>query len=402
MNDDIKFYLTYGYFPDYNLSKYVPDIITKLDINDLSYKQKQEKFIKIFKEVIAKNINEIPTHKKIIIPISGGLDSRSILAEVIKNVDINRITTYTFGIKGSYDYEIGKEVAKKAGVKHIAINLNTTLFTQNDMVEVAKLCDFQTHLFHHPPLSVLKEIAGEGIIISGYLGDIIFGSYAHFKNVNFQSANEYYLKHKYYSDFFAENYLENNRKLLNFEFDEDSPVLPLEQLILYERGPKLTAPHILLKGWEYKVPLIDKKIMDFMFSLPQNERINERFFIDAMIRFYPDLFNIRAKTTYGFHLKSNPLFHYYARLKNKIIWYLNIYGANFVYTPFNYLDYNKAILYRDDINKIVVNNLHDLKNRNLLDFDPFKIYQQHKKSKNLYTIILLLTSLEIILKAKEL
>jgi hypothetical protein len=110
-------------------------------------------------------------------------------------VDVSRIKTYTFGVKGSYDFEIGKQVAKKAGVHHEAIELNSLRFTQEEMLEVAKRCDFQTHLFHNPPLKKLKKLIGDNYVISGYLGDLIFGSYAD-KTISYQNIFDWYLKSK--------------------------------------------------------------------------------------------------------------------------------------------------------------------------------------------------------------
>ena len=143
--------------------------------------------------------------------------------------------------------------------------------------------------------------------------------------------------------------------------------------------------------------------MDFMYSVPNKYRINEQLFIDVMIQYYPDLFNIRAKTTFGYHLKSPKIFHYYERLKNKIILELNIkLGFNLNYPSYNYIDFNKEIIKRPDLAKIFKTNLQDLENRGILgDIKPMKLYLLHQQRKNMYDILVILVSLEIILKAKE-
>ena len=168
---DIQFFLTYGYFPNY-FPKYSPEKVEKIEVDYTSYSDLQSQFFQVFDTVIKETIESIPKDKLIVIPISGGLDSRAILAGSLRHVNPNRIKTYTFGVKGSYDFEIGKQVAKKAGVYHEAIELNSLRFTQEEMLEVAKKCDFQTHLFHHPPLKKLEELIGDNYVISGYLGDL--------------------------------------------------------------------------------------------------------------------------------------------------------------------------------------------------------------------------------------
>ncbi len=399
--NEILFFLTYGYFPNYNV-KIIPQKITKLDIDNYSYIKLQEKFYNIFTTVIKEMIDSIPENKLLIIPISGGLDSRAILAGTLEYVNPSRIRTYTFGIKGSYDFEIGKMVAKKAGVNHEAIELNSLRLTQAEMVEIAKRCDFQTHLFHHPPLNILEKLIDNNVVLSGYLGDLVFGSYADKAKIEFKDASNWYLKNKQYSNYLKNNDYSTFLKYL-YPIDKNLNMSPVEQLILYERGPKLTAPHVLMKGWKYKTPLIDKRILDFMFSVPNTYRVNEKLFIDTMIKYYPDLFNIRAKTTFGYHLKSPKALQYIERLKNKIILKLNTYaGFNLIYPPLNYIDFNKEIIRRPDLVEIFKTNLQDLENRNILDdIKPTMIYNLHLKKKNLSSILILLTSLELILKAKE-
>ena len=394
----IFFFLRYGYFPGYQ-PFFVPEKVDKINLENKTYKDLKKDFYTIFSKVIEKDIQSISKDKKIIIPISGGLDSRAILAAVLEFVPKSRIRTYTFGIKGSYDFEIGKEVAEKAGVHHDAIELNSLRFTQKEMIEVAKRCDFQTHLFHHPPLKIIEDLIGDGVVFSGYLGDLIFGSYANKNDVRESEVENWYIKEKYYSNYFKEqkcfkDYLQ--------VIDNKSIVPPIEQLILYERGTKLTAPHILMKGWNYKVPLIDKTILDFMYSVPNKYRLEEKLFIDTMLEYYPTLFNIKSKTTFGYHLKSPKVLHYCERIKNKVINVLNKKGFNLIYPPFNYIDFNKEILKREDLVKIFTTNLIDLEERGILDgIKPTEIYDSHKKSKNLHDVLILLTSLEIILKAKE-
>ena len=122
-----------------------------------------------------------------------------------------------------------------------------------------------------------------------------------------------------------------------------------------------------------------------------------------MLSYYPDLFNIRAKTTFGCHLKAPKLLLLVKRLKNKIILNLNRYlNLDISYPPYNYIDFNKEILRRPDLKQIFESNLQDLEKRAILiSIKPMEVLKRHKKTKNLYSILVLLASLELILKAKE-
>ena len=60
-----------------------------------------------------------------IVPLSGGLDSRAILAGLLDRGLKDQIIATTYGTPGTYDYDIGCRVAKKIGVKHKAFDLST-------------------------------------------------------------------------------------------------------------------------------------------------------------------------------------------------------------------------------------------------------------------------------------
>ena len=397
---EISFFLRFGYFPDFE-PIHVPQAIDQLDLQGKTYKELQDDFCFILDEVFQEMVTSIED-KNVVIPISGGLDSRLILAEALKYIPLNKIKTYTFGMKGSYDFEIGIEVAKKAKVKHYAIELNSLELNHNEMLETAKKCYYQAYLFYHPPISKLKEIIGNDIVLSGYLGDLVFGSYAD-KAKKMANPKKWYIENIYHSSY-------NKLKQENFNFFDskiydinyDSHISPEEQLILYEKGPKITAPQVLMKGWDYKLPLIDKRILDFMFSLPNEYRVGEKFFIETMLIKHPDLFNIRSKTSFGRHLTTSAFSIYRERLKNLTIKKLNRIGFDFVYPPFNYIDFNKAIIERKDLKAIFIKNLTDLEGRDILEgMKPLEIYNKHKKKKNLAPILIALTSLELILKSRK-
>jgi len=72
----------------------------------------------------------IKKDEKIIIPLSGGLDSRVTLAAALKCTSKEKIVTFTFGEKESLDFEIGKMVAEKAGVKNIPLGVEKQNFEE--------------------------------------------------------------------------------------------------------------------------------------------------------------------------------------------------------------------------------------------------------------------------------
>ncbi|GAG59852.1 unnamed protein product, partial [marine sediment metagenome] len=119
----------------------------------------------------------IKKDETIIIPLSGGFDSRAILAAALRCAPKDKIITFTFGEPGSFDFEIGKLVAKKAGVKNIPLGVEKKDFEEQyniSMDDIEGMVDATPYF----AIEGYKEIKKYGThILSGYIGDFIMGSH---------------------------------------------------------------------------------------------------------------------------------------------------------------------------------------------------------------------------------
>jgi len=127
------------------------------------------------------------SNKSHVVPISGGLDSRAILAGLLEHTSADKIYTYTFGTPGTLDYEIGNKIAKIFGTKHTKFPLTEYNYNIDEMLDISKKVDFQTILFHHPPIRELENRYKDKFIWSGFMGDPSAGS--HYKNYRFNNLN---------------------------------------------------------------------------------------------------------------------------------------------------------------------------------------------------------------------
>ena len=92
-------------------------------------------FHNYFRNSIEMRLKYINGNEKILVPLSGGLDSRYILGTLLELVSPARILTFTFGSKNSYDFEIGKKVAKEIGVKNIAFPLKPLDYSEDSLTQ---------------------------------------------------------------------------------------------------------------------------------------------------------------------------------------------------------------------------------------------------------------------------
>ena len=124
----------------------------------------------LFEKAVAKRIKN---GNRIGIPLSGGLDSRAVLAVALKYVD-QKIHTHTFGIQESLDILIARRVSSKAGTLHRETFINNDNWFKNKM-EAVWITDGQLDLRHMHGSVDIYEYSNVDIGLSGVLGGGIIG-----------------------------------------------------------------------------------------------------------------------------------------------------------------------------------------------------------------------------------
>ena len=121
MNKNLNSFLSLGYFLDYKNKAISIDLS---NVDKEKYKNIHEAELidigsEIWRDSISSNFKKNQTH---LVPLSGALDSRAILAGILEHTEANNIYTYTFGSPKALDYEIGNYVAKKLGTNHTSLD----------------------------------------------------------------------------------------------------------------------------------------------------------------------------------------------------------------------------------------------------------------------------------------
>lgn len=403
-------FLKLGYFLDYN-SKYNWDLS---NINKLKYKGHSENDLieigsDIFLSVIEENFG---LGKKHVVPISGGIDSRALLAALLKFTEAKNISTYTYGIPNTYDFEIGNMIAKELGTNHTILNLEKYTYSFENLLNISKLIDYQTVLFHHGPVELIAEKFGDAINWIGFMG-MISGS--HIDNNLLKSKNLGYQKTKFIMKNTYVNSIDLTKDIdyditkdITFHNYDENEVSIYEQLDLFNRQTKFIAPHVLMKGFNYKTPYTDKKWIDFMLSLEDKYRINQYLYRKILLNLFPSEFLYPTKTNHGLPLKERKSRVNIEKVKiksniliNKLFKLDNSKGLVFKKT--NYINFSEAIRYRKDLNEIVYESINDLEKRKLIPgVDLTELLKLHLNGNRDYSdALVVLTSLEIHLKANN-
>ncbi len=208
-------------------------------------------------------------YKNLVIPISGGLDSRLILASALNYYNAHNIQTFTFGTESSFDYDFGNIVAKKAGTKHLKINLKNIdpkLLIYNDSF-IQGSSDF----LGFPPIVILRDNLDMSVpIVSGLMGDPLFGS--HYQDINKNQIKNVILKKENNgSNFSLFPELLEKYKLAFLEETNATKFKNIEVWDINYRQKNFVMSQVLYKDFIYEAPFLDKTIISM------SEKINAKF-----------------------------------------------------------------------------------------------------------------------------
>ena len=135
---------------------------------DISFEQAVDEFTHLFESLIL----EHTTEKNIILPLSGGLDSRT-LAAALKGR--KNVVTYSYEFDGGVkETQYARQVASACGWEFHTHTISRG-YLWNKLDELAAINQCQVEFTHPRQMAVIDEIAQYGdLILSGQWGDVLF------------------------------------------------------------------------------------------------------------------------------------------------------------------------------------------------------------------------------------
>ncbi len=402
--NNLNSFLRLGYFLDYSNPRCRPGLrgIDKARYADRARGELAALGIAALKRAIQKSFRP---GRKNVVPLSGGLDSRAILSGLLELTPAENITAYTYGAEWTQDFRIGRLVARAAGVKHVAYPLSPYTTGMDELLDISERIDRQTVLFHNPPLNRLTELAGDAVIWSGFWGDPVTGS--HLPKKALRSLPEEKAR------FIRDNTFVRTKITDPAYKDEDlfclieapgpgTGLTAAEQLDVMNRMPKYIAPHVLMRGFEYATPFMEKEFFDFYYSLPDTLRVRQNLYKNCLLGAFPELFRLPCKNDFGAPLNSF-IKKYYEMAKIGFSRTVNHFYPLIPDTRLNYTDFGTEMRENMPFADIIRMNIADLEKRRILDWlDPDVLWRDHlnKKADNA-SALLVLASLEIHMKSEE-
>lgn len=284
-----------------------PTFQTKVD-PERAYSQ----IVALLKEAIQR---QSPAGEPAGLLLSGGLDSRILLAAIAESSFGGNFRTFTWGIPGCDDARFAKEAARAVRASHSFFELKPD-WLKYEAERGIRLTDGMANVVNLHALAALDPIASQTeILFKGFLGDAMFGFglprryWAQYSNqdylqVHLQAYREYDvltfdlpLHDQLFTDDFkakvGQDLLADYQKTID---ESNSNDLGLQRLYIdyTQRVQRMTINGVLVARDKttVRLPFADNQLVDFALSLPPGLLFNRHVMKEGFRRAYPQMAQI--------------------------------------------------------------------------------------------------------------
>lgn len=277
----------------------------------------------------------VKTGKKPVVLLSGGLDSRYILAELLEVMPPSEIITITYGTPKTWDYDFGNLVADFCKTTHYNIDLSQWKPTSAEIGELWEITHKRHHPLFIPPWTKIKEILPENALVyTGYLGDFLTLKSQEWDFTPFESIRS-----------FVKNYGKSKSEAEAELLTQILPWIGLSDFGDFERldfelyhGRALYEPYHPI-GIDTFHPFLDPIVASSWLSLHE-ERDQQSLYRQILRTKHPKLFRLPTKNRNGLGLYTPGIVEFFYRKIEPFIHRKILGGRN---RSTNYADYPKDL-----------------------------------------------------------
>ena len=270
------------------------------------------KFNDVVLEVMENTINSI-NNRQVVVPLSGGYDSRLIVS-LLRYYNYENVICFTYGMVGNFEAISAKKIAEELGYKWIFIDLNIkeqqNFYKSEEFPSYLEYADTVDSVPYYQGLYAVKYLKeknlvdSDAIFINGNSGDFITGghisNFYQYCNSNVPDNTAYNkIIDKYYSLWGYLKISDNINEIINkikgsykrLENEHNVNINICDFIYYYEfinrqskyviQGQKVYEYY----GYEWRLPLWDLKMIEFWNSVPNNYK-NGQFLYKKTIEKY--------------------------------------------------------------------------------------------------------------------
>lgn len=333
-----------------------------------------------------------------VVPLSGGLDSRAVLAGLL-DLDIrDKIHTVTFGIPGAWDYDLAREVARVAGVKHEAIDLTSIQLSLADLVDTVKSGGKWTYTIDAFYNGIIRKRYGtDAVYWSGFQGDALTGAHlAPSRPIAWDTAIHHFLNTNRYcwSVPLLPECIEPTELLPDQPLVQASRLDYDDQLDLGIRQLSGIMPIVISSRYRQALPFLQEAWTRFILGIPREFRHRQRLYKRVLHRAWPEIFSVPIKNHYGARIDASRLrisanalsFKLVRRFASRFGW-----PSSAMRLAQNYIDVADAFRNRPDYRRLLVESVSALRDYDLIPWVPIdRICNEHRRGVRNHSQALLL------------
>ncbi|MGB0880549.1 MAG: DUF7411 family protein [Polaribacter sp.] len=278
-----------------------------------SYNFLKKEAVITFENVFKRFIKSLD-NKTVVVPLSGGFDSRFI-AVMLKKYHYKNVVCYTYGRKDSFEIENSKKTAETLGYQWHFIEYNAEIIENYlQTSEFKKYAHFAGKFSSTPNLQeyfavkYLKEnylIPEDAIFVPGYAGDLLGGS--QFikiipKNLKTKELIDLILRSKFsnyklsYSEINSlKKEIANTLFYIDKNYHQKIPYSVFENYDISEKIAKYifnSASFYTFFDYQHRFPFWDKDLLEFFKKIPPKFKKMKMLFDDVLVEHYFKPYNI--------------------------------------------------------------------------------------------------------------
>jgi hypothetical protein len=362
------------------------------------------------KESVDREVERSPSETQHVVPLSAGLDSRTILALLLAHpdVDAREITTVSFGTPTTWDFEIGQEVAQAADVRNTAVDLTADSFdwSLSSLREYVRQRDRPVRVLEgYVIMAILEGVSSDSVIWSGFMGDPTAGGHQPTTpSDSWMGAWEHFVANNQFAERLCSADFEPTATLPNEPYLERTELSYEEQLDFAHRQQCLIVPLVISDPERYKTPFVQPEWLSFSLNLPSHHRHNRSLFKDVVLDLAPTLFSMPTDANRGVPLNAGRIreFVHRGRLfttrKTR-----QTLGLGYLPPSTNYLDFARSFREPGQLRETAKTLLDDFAEREIASWlEPREIWTAHQSGDDRADQIRALCTAELVCSETEL
>lgn len=363
--------------------------------------------VKALKKTFADEVASTDPNADHIVLLSGGMDSRAILGGLLENLPRSRIIAATYGIPGSWDLEIAKDMAKSVGIRHKVFDISQDPWDVDCLIEAASRLKYPVSVHQSYIRQKVNNHFGPNCIYwSGLAGDSLAGSDlpkipSRTRREALERHINLYPAHNYKDQAFQSKVVDwmlagcpwDNLSQDKYHIDQ--------QIDLGIRQNLLTRPIVIVEGFKFITPFLTRTWTNFISNVPYKWLLGFYLYKKIIQASYPQLSKFPSTATAGMPLFASKRKVVIGKAIAKIKPYFTRSDPYRSHPRTNYVNWQESLRHKTPLRDSVQTTLQDLKKRGILDNKEVDSWwQDHLDRKKDNTILLMnLSSLELLLKA---